>query len=80
MGERVVRDEVRQVEALGRLGAQELAARWRVEEEVAHADGRPARARGGRNVAHPPAFDEDARALGFAFGLRDQLDARDRGD
>src|ERR1041384_692104 len=80
MREGVVCDEVREVEALGRLGAEELAARGHVEEEVADADGRAAWARGGRDIAHPPAFDEDARAFGFVFRLRHKLDARDRGD
>jgi hypothetical protein len=80
MRERVVRDEVRQVKALGRLGAQEFAARGDVEEEVAHADGRPLRARRRRHVADAPALDENARPFGLAQLLRDQLDARDRGD
>ena len=71
MGERVVRDEVREVEALGRLGAQKFSARGDVEEEVAHTDGRAARARSGRNVAHASAFDEDARAFRRVFVLRD---------
>ena len=78
--ERVVRDEVRQMKTLGRLGAQELAARWGVEEKIAHRQGRAARARRRLHVAHAPAFDQHARALGFCAQLRDEFDARNRRD
>ena len=71
MRERVVRDEVHEMKTLGRFGAQEFAARRHVEEEIAHGDGRAARARGRLHVAHAPALDQHARAFRLIGQLRD---------
>ena len=73
-----MRDEVCEVETLGRLGAQKFLSRRNVVEEIADCDGGANGSRRREDIAHPPAFDHDARRVGFAFVLCNQFDAGDR--
>ncbi len=65
---------------LGRFGAQELAPRRRVEEELLDGDRGARRERGRRDRRHRAALDLDAPRMRLAGGARGERQARHRGD
>ena len=80
IGERVVRDEDRDLARFGRDGVEELATRGKAPEEVADAEGRADRGRAG-DVTDDARIDEDGEHAHWLGGRpREDLDVGGGGD
>lgn len=80
VGQRVMRDQRRDVSQLGRFGAKEFAARRRVEEEIGGGDGGAAWEGGIVNAQYLSARDFDVGAGRIVSGCGVESDASYRSD